>query len=175
MSVPVIVVTGTVGVGKSTIAEAMHHILEKQRLPHGCVDIDWLRMSWPQHGLWNTDVSMANLASVWTNFAAAGAGRLIIVDVVEERSFLRLYEHAVPGADIKVCRLVAPESLRLARITSRDVGESRNWHLARTVELDAILDAAEVADFEVENGDRQVEAVALDVLVQAGWIDQDRP
>jgi adenylylsulfate kinase len=172
VTVPVIVVTGTVGVGKSAVTTAMHHVLAKREIAHACVDIDWLRTSWPERGLWNSDVAIANLASVWTNFVAAGAERLIIVDVVEWRSYVGRYEGAVPGASIQVCRLTAPQALREKRITARDVGESRSWHLARTVELDAILDAANVADFVVENGDRPIDEVATEVLVAAGWMDQ---
>lgn len=171
MTVPVIVVTGTVGVGKSAVVTAMHHVLAQREIPHACVDIDWLATSWPQRGRWNTDVSMANLASVWTNFAASGAERLIIVDVVEWRSFVEHYERAVPGAAVQVCRLTAPQPLREKRITARDAGESRAWHLARTVELDAILDAANVADFEVDNGDRSIGDVATEILVRAGWLE----
>jgi hypothetical protein len=171
MTVPVIVVTGTVGVGKSTVASAMHDMLIERAVAHACVDIDWLRMSWPERGLWNSDVSMANLASVWQNFRDAGAERLIIVDVVEERSHVKSYEDAVPGASIQVCRLTAPEPLRKQRITAREVGSSRDWHLHRTTELDAILDAADVADFCIDNGDRPVAQVAAEVLAKAGWIE----
>lgn len=175
MTIPVIVVTGTVGVGKSTIATAMHHALVERDIAHACVDIDWLATSWPTRGRFNSDVSMANLARVWTNFAAAGADRLIIVDVVEERAYVEQYESAIPGARVVVCRLVAPQTLREQRITARDAGASRDWHLARTVELDAILDEAKVSDFEVDNGDRHVTDVAVEVLVRAGWLQSEQP
>jgi hypothetical protein len=167
----VVVLTGTVGVGKSTIGTAAHEILFARRIPHACVDIDWLRMSWPERGRWNYEVAMANLANAWRTFRDAGANRLIIVDVVEQRSHLNRYADAVPGAAIQVCRLTAPATLREQRIAVREQGASREWHLARSVELDAILDAADVADFVVDNGDRPMADVATEVLVRAGWID----
>jgi hypothetical protein len=170
MTVPIIVITGTVGVGKSTIATAAHEILFERRIPHACLDIDWLRMSWPERGRWNYDVAMANLASAWATFRDAGAERLIIVDVVEQRSSLKRYEDAVSGAAIQVCRLTAPAALREQRIGVREQGASLAWHLARSTELDAILDAANVADFVVDNGDRPMADVATEVLVKAGWI-----
>ena len=166
-----IVLTGTVGVGKSTIATVIHEILYERKLAHACVDIDWLRMSWPERGSWNSDVAMANLASAWKNFRDGGADRLIIVDVVERRSHLERYRDAVPGADIKVCRLTAPASLREQRIAVREQGASRDWHLARSIELEAILDAADVADFVVDNGNRPMQDVATEVLVRARWVD----
>ena len=171
MTVPVIVLTGTVGVGKSTIATVIHDFLIERNIAHACVDIDWLRMSWPERGSWNSEVAMANLARTWANFREAGANRLIIVDVVERRSYLKRYEEAVPGAEIQVCRLIAPESVREARIAVREQGASRDWHLARSIELDGILDEADVADFVVDNGDRPMLDVAKEVLVRAAWID----
>jgi hypothetical protein len=48
-------------------------------------------------------------------------------------------------------------------------GPSRDWHLVRTVELERILDRLAAEDFAVENGDRPVREVALEVLVRAGW------
>ena len=113
---------------------------------------------------------MANLAKTWSTFREAGSERLIIVDVVEHRSHLKRYEQAVPGAQIQVCRLTAPGSIRKSRIEARDQGPSRDWHMARTRELDAILDAADVADFTVDNGDRPMTDVATEILVRAAWI-----
>lgn len=171
MTVPVIVLTGTVGVGKSTIATVIHDLLFERKIAHACVDIDWLRMGWPERGQWNYAVAMANLAAAWQNFRDAGADRLVIVDVVEQRSHLERYRDAVPGADIQVCRLTAPASIREQRIAVREQGTSHDWHLARSVELDAILDDAKVADFVVDNGDRPMLDVATEVLTRARWID----
>jgi hypothetical protein len=42
--------------------------------------------------------------------------------------------------------------------------------LHRTTELNAILDAADVADFCIDNGDRPVADVAAEVLARAGWL-----
>jgi hypothetical protein len=170
MAVPVIVVTGTIGVGKSTIGTAMHEIMYERRMPHACVDIDWLRMSWPERGSWNSEVAIANLASTWKNFRDTGAERLVIVDVVEQRAHLERYRTVVPGAEIQVCRLIAPQATREQRITVREQGASREWHLARSMELDAILDAANVADFAVDNGDRPMLDVATEVLAKTRWI-----
>jgi hypothetical protein len=43
-------------------------------------------------------------------------------------------------------------------------------HLHRTVELEAVLGRLAHEDFTVENGDRSVREIALDVLVRAGWV-----
>ena len=53
-------------------------------------------------------------------------------------------------------------------------GPSRDWHLGRTVELERTLDRLAGEDFAVENGDRPVRDVALEVLARAGWISPGR-
>lgn len=52
-----------------------------------------------------------NLASVWSNFAATGAERLVYCRVLEGRSLLRHVAAAVPGADVTVVSLRAPIEL----------------------------------------------------------------
>jgi hypothetical protein len=42
------------------------------------------------------------------------------------------------------------------------------------VELDAILDRLPCVDFIVENGDRPVRDVALDVLIAADWVTAEQ-
>jgi hypothetical protein len=69
---------------------------------------------------------------------------------------------------------MTPESARLERLHARHpLGWSRDWHLARTVELEDLLDQRSCEDFTVENGDRTVGEVAREVLVRAGWISAD--
>lgn len=65
---------------------------------------------------------------------------------------------------------MAPEAARVERLLERmPPGPSRDWHLHRTVELEAVLGRLAHEDFTVENGNRSVREVALDVLVRAGW------
>jgi len=79
----------------------------------------------------------------------------------------------VPGAEITVCRLVAPEAVRIGRLLRRmPPGPPREWHLDRTVELESILGRPAYEEFTVENGNRPVRDVALKVLVRAGWAPQ---
>jgi len=168
--VPALLITGTVGVGKSTVAAEISDILADLKIPNAAVDLDALRWQWPPTSEWNGDLMFENLAALWPNYQAHGASHLILAGVLEDPAELVRYRAAVPGAEITVCRLVAPEAVRLDRLHGRmPAGPSRDWHLDRTVELERILDRLAVEDFAVENGDRPVREVALEVLVRAGW------
>jgi hypothetical protein len=168
--VPVLVLSGTVGVGKSTVLAEIHDVLARAHVPHACIERDELASSWPVRGAFNRETVWENLASVWANFHRAGARRLVIGGVVEDATDVAAYRRAVPGARITVCQLVAAEATRVARLRAREVGAGLEWHLRRTVELEEIITSAGIHDFTVSNdAGRAVRTVALEVLAQAGW------
>jgi predicted kinase len=172
--VPTLVLTGTVGSGKSTVAAEINDALAELKVPNAAVDLDALVWQWPSTSKWNNDLMFENLASLWPNYQAHGATHLILARVLEDRAELDRYRAAVPGAEITVCRLTTPEPLRLERLHERmPPGPSRDWHLARSVELEGILADRACEDFEVEHGDRPIREVALEVLSRAGWLPSE--
>lgn len=108
--VPTIVVTGPVGVGKTTVASEMRLFLRDADVPHATVDFDQLTARHPRPAdddRWGTKLGLANLAALWRNYEASGARRLLVARVIESRADLDGLRHAVPGADITVVRLRA--------------------------------------------------------------------
>lgn len=153
------------------MAAEVNDVLAALKVPNAAVDLDALVWQWPSTSAWNTDLMFENLASLWPNYRAHGATHLVLARVLEDGGELARYRAAVPGAQITVCRLVSPEATRVERLLERmPPGPSRDWHLSRTAELEAILGRVACEDFTVENGDRSVREVALDVLVHAGWV-----
>lgn len=172
-AVPVLVLSGSVGVGKTAVLIEIHDILSGLSVSHACVERDALTYSWPERGRFNDVLALRNLESVWTNFRDAGARRLVIAGVIERADDLEGYRQAIPGAAITTCRLVASEATRLARLRSREHGSGLDWHLHRTLELERILHAAQVEDFVVTNEHQPLRAVAAEVLVRAEWVEAD--
>lgn len=169
--VPVLLVTGTVGSGKSTLAYEIGDVLSELSIGNATIDLDALTAQWPPSSRWNADLMFENLALLWPNYKAHGAIRLVLAHVLEDGSEKARYGAAVLDAALTVVRVVAPEHLRLERLNARmPPGPSREWHLQRTVELEAILAEAAHEDFVVENGRRPIRAVAEETLRRAGWI-----
>ena len=169
---PTIIVTGPVGVGKSTVAEAMGYLLLAAKVPHANVDFDQLTAG-PRptdDDVWGTKLGLSNLGAIWKNYQLAGARRLIIARVIESRSELDGFRQAVPGADIVLVRLRAAAETLQARVRRRGPWRDMEWHLKRSVELGAQLDAQPFEDVLIETDDRDVTAVARDVLYRAGWL-----
>src|SRR2546429_1155469 len=122
--VPVLLVTGPVGVGKTVVTGEAARLLSEAGIPHAMADLAVIGQCWPPPAddQWNEELIHANLACIWENFRRAGASRLLLCRVLEARSLLRRVVEAVPGADITVVRLRAPRELVQAPIMAREPG-----------------------------------------------------
>ncbi len=167
-----LLITGTVGAGKTAVAQAVGDLLVDRGVPHALVDLDELRRCWPQPGgdRFNNAMELRNLRSVAANYRAAGALRLVLAGVIERRSNFRDYERAVDCA-LGIVRLRADPNVLVDRLRDRHHNDPAGlaWHLARAPELTAVLDHAGVADAEVDTTDRPILEVADDVLAAVGW------
>jgi len=170
-AVPVLVITGPVGVGKSTIANEAAWLLRQADVPHALVDLDRIEQCWPvpADDPWNERVSHRNLACMWANFRHAGADRLILARVLETRSLLRRVTEAVPGAQITVVRLRAPLAVLHERIRSREASDP-DWFLGAATHTAEVFEQAQVEDHLVDNENRPATVVAEEVLHRVGWL-----
>lgn len=168
-----LLITGTVGSGKTTTAEAVGALLREEGTPYAVVDLDALRNAWPspQDDPFNERLVLANLQAVARNHVSAGAVRLILAGVLEDPAQRPLYEQAV-AVPLTVCRLrVDLDDVRARlRRRHRDDADALDWHLHRSGELDEILDAAYIGDVHVDVPTGQPPSdVARAVLRAAGW------
>jgi hypothetical protein len=98
---------------------------------------------------------------MWGNFAAAGAQRLILCRVLENRSLLRRVEAAVPGADITIVRLRAPLQVLHDRLRRREAGDP-SWFLDAATALHTSMEQAGLADARDQAGRWRHRRVSID-------------
>jgi len=136
--------TGTVGIGKSTTGYAVAERAASQGQSAAFLDVDELSRLWPVRvgDPFNTDLILRNLASIVGNYTDAGAELLVLAWVVHNTEALVRLEAAV-GAPVDAVRLSAPASTVEARLRHRHQGAEFGglaWHLDRAPELVAIQD-----------------------------------
>ncbi|MFC0673385.1 adenylyl-sulfate kinase [Brachybacterium hainanense] len=167
-----LLLTGTVGAGKTTTAFAIGELLQDRGIPHAVIDLDEIRRQWPHPPAdpFGEAVQMANLRDVAANYRRAGARRLVLAGVLEDQDKRADFARALGGTAPVVCRLAVELDRVRERLRSRhEPGAAREWHLARSGELDAILIAGAVADHVVPVAAEAPSAVAERVLAEVGW------
>jgi adenylylsulfate kinase len=130
-------VTGTVGSGKTTVMEAIGKLLVDRGVPHALVDLDQLRLLWPPPtgDRFNHALELTNLCSVAANYRAAGGLRLVLAGVIEQRSAVEEYQRAV-NCTLRVVRLRADPDTLADRLhhRHRHDPDGLSWHLHRAPE-----------------------------------------
>ena len=168
----VLVLSGALGAGKTTVATAVGALLADRGVPHAVLDVDALCQVWPRPAddPYAQGLALEGLRGLAPGLAARGLRRVVLARVVERPEERADYERAFAGSDVTVVRLTARETVRRDRLAARGAtGEDLAWELARTVELDALLAGAGADDAVVENAGRPATVVADEVLRAAGW------
>jgi len=114
----------------------------------------------------------ANLAAVWQNFRAAGAQRLIVARVLENRTLRNQLEEAVPGAAVTTVRLSARIEVLEERILAR-YPFNPGWYLAAARNLVTSMAKSRAEDHVVAGDAGTPVEIAVAVLRAAGWLDID--
>jgi ABC-type uncharacterized transport system YnjBCD ATPase subunit len=165
----VLVITGSMGSGKSTVLAEASDLLAADGIVHAALDLDAVGIAHvPKEA--RIDLPYRNLAAIWENYAAIGVARLLLAEAVESRAELDRIQAAIPGSAIVVCRLRARLETMQQRVSLREPGMLRETLIARVAELEALLDRAQLEDFALTNDDGSITDVARELLVRAGWM-----
>ena len=165
-----LIITGGMGAGKSSVLAEASDILWLQHLPHAAIDVDMLGLGCLPSGAETHEVMYENLRSVARNYAAAGVRRFLVARSLEDRAQLDLCREIFSPGNMVVCRVTASLGVMQGRVQSRESGISRQEYIARVTVLSEILDRVRLEDFTVVNENRRITDVASEMLVRAGWI-----
>jgi hypothetical protein len=168
--IPVLSVTGPMGVGKTAVLHEADALLIEAGSGRATVELEEIARCWPNaiEGSRKAFV-YENLGALWSNFVAIGASRLLLSALVEQRWDLHLVSEAIPEAAITVVRLHAPLSALERRIRLREPArpDRRNsWGRWWTQHFSE----ARVEDHAVETQNRPVGQIAHEVLRVAAWL-----
>jgi hypothetical protein len=169
MKPDVIVISGTMGAGKTTALGEASDILSGRGIVHAAIDLDAVTIVGLPAEL-TRRLAAANLNALFENLLAVGIRRVLIAVAVESGEALQELHQAMSNPRMVVCRLVAARGTLEQRIRTREPGMHQAQFVARSGELDAILDIAAVEDFTEANDGRRITEVATAILRRAGWI-----
>lgn len=165
-----LIITGTMGAGKTSVLAEASDILALRHVPHAAIDLDALGLAYLPSLAENNAVMYRNLQCVCKNYAAIGVERLLLARAMEGHAELELCRGIISATNTVVCRLTATIEAMEQRVKMRESGALQRDYVARVTELNAILDRARLEDFTLSNENRSLTDVAHEMLVESGWI-----
>lgn len=175
LTIKAVLLTGTIGSGKTSLAEAVSEELHEHGIRHALVDLDWLAQVYPvpdpldPH---NMNLQLENLRVMWPNFLTAGITHAVCAGTIFNAQQLRGLRDAMPEAKITVIRVVAPSEVIKARFRARDRSRLLADFLARTDQLATEIEEARIEDLAVSNDDLPIHDLARRTLWRLGWIKE---
>lgn len=163
-----IIITGTVGVGKTTTMAALTAYLEDSDVSCAGVDMDALRWFYPHPvgDRFGSSIGRKHLAYLAASYHELGIPLIVLADVVEEDDDRRGLAAAMPQYDVHVVRLRLGLDTVAERLRQREDPERLDWYLHRAPELEAIQDAANVGDTIIDIGDRSPVEIAREIAMR---------
>lgn len=174
--IPVIVITGPVGAGKSTVAAAISGLLERREIRHAMIDLDYLHwvLPSPPGDRFAARLGFRNLAAIWPNIRDLDPHCVIVADVVEDReASLAEYRRAMPGTTPTIVRLDVPMPVIVQRLEGRETDASIDWFRRRAPELQGIMERGKIEDILIDVGERSPHDVALEILRKTGIVESE--
>ncbi|RIJ51322.1 hypothetical protein DZG00_09310 [Clavibacter lycopersici] len=168
-----VILTGTVGAGKTTAMHALGALLAARGVPHALVDLDAVRLMHPAGPAdpFHQELALRNLGDLSRNYREVGARVVVVAAVVESAADLPRYAAALGSREPLLVRLTVDADEVRSRLDARhlDDPDGLAWHRARAPELAAIIDAAGLGGLAIDTTSRTPAEVAALVADRAGW------
>jgi hypothetical protein len=167
-----LLIGGRAGVGKTTVGWEVSVQLQAAHIAHCLVEGDNLDQAFPAPpgDPSRSQLTEANLAALWRNYAALGYRRLIYTNTV---SVLEpdLITRAMGGTPrITSVLLTADDATARHRLGAREIGSQLDAHLTRSAAMARHLETtAPSGVVRIPTDGRSVVDIARDVIAATNW------
>lgn len=170
-SATLLIISGPVGVGKTSTGTEVSSLLNQEAIPHTFIDMDALTYTFPRDpsDRFATGLALKNLAAIWQNAQAQGAKNLIVPRVCETPQDALNIAKAVGIAGATLCRLTAQHDTLLARVRQRETGAALTWHENRAIELADQMADNTFEDFTLATDNRPITEIAHEIVQKIHW------
>lgn len=166
----VLLIGGRSGVGKSTVGAEVLVQLSAAGVKHALIEGDNLDMAYPPSA---GGLAGENLAAMWANYTALGYHRLIYINTACVRAARQIT--VAMGDDPRPIGVLLTSSDHASnrRLARREIGSALDWHVQRSRQAAAELDAA-APDWVARIGTdgKAVADIASEVIGVTGWRDE---
>jgi len=167
MNVEVLILHGSPGSGKTTLAEAIAEQLREADQTNAVIDLDEISRVYPPQ---DHSFSRRGLKAIWSNYAAIPNLKVVIPTVIADAEDHRLLIDAMPATKVMICELSAPEPVLKERVSTREPNEYWQNRLRKWVDVYHKRDESQkFGDFQVTTHDKSVENTAQEIIGRAGW------
>ena len=142
-----LVITGTMGAGKTSVLGEASDLLALQNIAHAALDLDAFGLAQLPSGASNDVVMYRNLQCVCKNYAAFGIRRFLVARAIEDRAALQCCREAVAAKSTIVCRLIANIGTMRRRVKRRESGVLQEQFVVRVTKLRSILEGGATGGF----------------------------
>lgn len=163
-----LLVTGGLATGKTAVIAELVAIAGERGVAAAAIDLDWLGWATGADSS-PSDLIARHLAVLADSYAAQHVERLALARAVVGRDNIAALQAALRGWAVQVVRLVTPVESAKQRLAARDSGAELAAHLEQLAGFDAQVAAAADGFPSVENSNRPLREVALDVWRLGTW------
>ena len=165
-SIDLLILHGSPGAGKSSVAKAIAKRLRSMQVKHAVIELDDLAQIYP---LTLTNIMYRNLATIWPNYVDMGNIKIIIPTYLQLGE-LELVKNAAPANKVTVCEITSPFEELQSRITKREADESRRRHILEYLNNYSDNSTEDrFIDFKISNSNRDVEETATEIINKLNW------
>lgn len=164
----ILFIGGRSGVGKSTVAFALHDLLASKDVTHAVIEGDALDLAHPSP--WRQRMAERNLAAVWSNYRDDGYHRLIYTNTVSVLEVDELAAAVGGDPDVTSVLLQATDATAKYRLERREHGDSLREHIERSTKAASFLEKkAAPSVHRIPTDGRTPEEIALVLADLTGW------